>query len=118
MLSLAPDFGGHEFLKLPAFAVHFMEHKKTDRNITLMEFIRIHYMKGNVMDKDHDRDMQLPFKSEDACLPVGSIAFIPNFHSEFSFKSFPVVINEITVIEISFESFQSLNNIWQPPKHS
>jgi hypothetical protein len=116
MLSLAPNFGGHELLKLPAFIKHFIEHKKENKNITLIEFMHIHYAQGNVMDKDHDRDMQLPFKSEEACLPAGSVAFVPFSIPEFSFHSYPVVINQIPVTDVSFESFQSLSNIWQPPK--
>ena len=116
LLSLAPNFGGHELLKLPAFVKHFIEHKQENKNITLLEFMRIHYMQGNIIDKDHDRDMKLPFKSEDACLPIGSIAFVPVSIPDFSFQSYPVIIHEIPVSDVSFESFQSLSNIWQPPK--
>ncbi len=116
LLSLAPNFGGHELLKLPAFVMHFMEHKKENKEITLFEFMRIHYLQGNVMDKDRDHDMKLPFKSEEACLPTGTIAFVPVSIPHFSFPSYVLVINEIPVTDISFESFQSLSNIWQPPK--
>lgn len=103
-------------LKLPAFVKHFIEHKRENNAITLLEFMRIHYAHGNVMDKDHDRDMQLPFKSDEACLPIGSIAFVPISIPDFSFQSYPVVVNEFPVTDVSFESFQSLSNIWQPPK--
>lgn len=116
MLSLAPNFGGHEFLKLPAFISHFIEHKMENKNITLMQFMHIHYMQGNIMDDDHDRDMSLPFKTEDVCIPAGVVAFLPVSIPEYSFKPHAVVLGKIPVTNDSFVSFQSLSNIWQPPK--
>lgn len=116
ILSLAPNFEGHELLKLPTLVMHFIEHKSENKNITISEFIRIHYLQGNAMDKDRDRDMQLPFKSAGTCLPATSFAFVTHAIPEFSFQSFPVVMNIISVTEVTFQSFQSLCNIWQPPK--
>jgi hypothetical protein len=117
-LSLVPNFGGHELLKLPAFVIHFLEHKKENRDITLLEFLDIHYMHGNVKDKDYDRDMTLPFKSGDVCLTCSAIAFIPFSIPKFSFKSFTTVVEKLLFSEVSVASFQSLSNIWQPPKVS
>ena len=117
-LSLVPNFGGHELLKLPAFVIHFLEHKKENKDITLFEFLEIHYMHGNVKDKDYNRDMTLPFKSGDACLTSLAIAFIPFSIPKFSFKSYPILVEKILFAEVSVASFQSLSNIWQPPKVS
>jgi len=117
-LSLVPNLGGHELLKLPAFVIHFLEHKKENKEMTLFQFLEIHYLHGNVKDKDHDRDMTLPFKSGEACVSNGGIAFIPFTLPEFSFKSYTIAVEKILFTEVSLVSFQSLSAIWQPPKVS
>jgi hypothetical protein len=62
--------------------------------------------------------MTLPFKSGDVCLTCSAIAFIPFSIPKFSFKSFTTVVEKLLFSEVSVASFQSLSNIWQPPKVS
>ena len=57
----------HQILKFPVFVQHYFEHQAEDPNITLSQFIVLHYFSGNPVDDDYARDMQLPFKSND-CL--------------------------------------------------
>ena len=54
-----------ELFKLPALVSHFIEHRRADPSISIVHFIVLHYFSGNIHDADHDRDMQLPFKSVD-----------------------------------------------------
>ncbi len=51
----------HELVKVRMFLTHFAEHQKEDSAMTLFAFIKIHYFNGNLVDADHDKDMQLPF---------------------------------------------------------
>ncbi|WP_417352586.1 hypothetical protein [Flavobacterium alkalisoli] len=52
-----------EFLKVPVLCQHFMEHKKADKEIGLLDFLAMHYWGNDLNDNDDSRDMQLPFKN-------------------------------------------------------
>jgi len=107
----------YQLLKLPVIFQHFAEHKKENGKITFLEFLDIHYMHGSPMDKDYERDMQLPFKTSSDCISVISPAFVP-----------PVITYsiEVTVAVVHQRFFGKKNqlltssylaNIWQPPKY-
>ena len=49
----------HQVLKLPVIFQHFAEHKKQNKQLTLLEFLDIHYMHGSPMDAD----CKLPYTS-------------------------------------------------------
>ena len=55
----------NEVLKLPVLIVHYHEHQQLNKDITIMEFLCIHYWGKDVHDKDYERDMQLPYKTVD-----------------------------------------------------
>lgn len=54
-----------QLLKIPIALQHYQEHKQTDKNMSLLSFLDMHYMHGSPHDGDYDRDMQLPFKKMD-----------------------------------------------------
>lgn len=66
----------HQILKLPVLVQHFFEHKAEKPNITLSQFIVLHYFSGNPVDDDYARDMELPFKTND-CLQAMTSIVIP-----------------------------------------
>jgi hypothetical protein len=105
----------HQLLKLPVLVQHFGEHKKEDKNITLLRFIVMHYLNGTPRDKDYDRDMQLPFKTADCTQLVSMVVPQQNICTErpefFIKPSYPAVKNN------SIPSIH-LADIWQPPKFS
>jgi hypothetical protein len=103
----------HQFLRLPVFFVHYQEHRVENPEISLLEFIVLHYY-GPDANIDYGHDSQLPFK--DKCPEVSlSIALPPEDiagptptifttdRKEGMFKS-PFVAS----------SFQFA--IWQPPR--
>jgi len=105
----------HELLKLPALANHYQEHKSEKPSISFWQFLCIHYAHGDVMDKDHDKDMKLPFKSHD-CTSINLIALLNEEKNDINRrlpgvpeKSIPNYYNEIIITH-------SLKSIWQPPK--
>lgn len=105
----------HQLLKLPVLVQHFQEHKKEDKNISLVKFIIIHYFSNSPRDKDYDRDMQLPFKMAD-CTTLISVPAQPQSiaaeRPEFFIKrSYPAVKNNRILSS-------HLADIWQPPKYS
>ena len=95
---------------------HFMEHKEKDENLTLREFLCIHYQDSDVPDDDHEKDMKLPFKSHTSNCSC-SIVFYPLLQ-EFKIK--PLIKyrrHKQTLFSYSFfysSNFHSF--IWQPPK--
>lgn len=65
-----------ELFKLPELLSHFTEHRAINKDISIFEFISMHYMGNDLNDNDQDRDMQLPFKKIDG-------------HFSFQIASFP-----------------------------
>lgn len=106
--------GFNQMLKLPVLLVHFGEHKKEKPQMSFAEFLHLHYVHGNVMDKDYEKDMQLPFKTVDF-----SFANLNIYHNlpHFEVKA-PVLFTSslVSIYHIFFISSSLLNNIWQPPK--
>ena len=58
--------------KLPIFISHFIEHRQESPDITLKEFVALHYFSGDIRDADYARDEQLPFRDNTHSL-IGSI---------------------------------------------
>jgi hypothetical protein len=83
--------------------------------ISLWSFLCLHYANGEVLDKDHDEDMKLPFKSHESASHVNFIASVPP--TAISIEK-PVVVktrNYKCYNEPGSED-QFLSGIWQPPK--
>lgn len=106
----------HELLKLPVIFQHFIEHKEENRNISFLQFISMHYMHGNPIDKDHDRDMQLPFKTPCSCAFSSAPPFVA-LMQRISIES-PVEISHTrhSILKDSFINSFYLSKIWQPPR--
>jgi hypothetical protein len=66
-----------ELFKLPKLIAHFTEHRTLNQNIGIFDFLSMHYLGNDPNDKDHDRDMQLPFKKVSSHFSF-QIASIPN----------------------------------------
>jgi len=107
-----------QLLKFPAFIDHYKEHKSKNKELTLVDFLMIHYSHGTVKDADYEKDMKLPFKTTSE-----------NSFSIIAIASTPQTLN-ITVQDLIFfeprkqyfgnEYFIPMSffsNIWQPPKH-
>ena len=105
----------HQLFKLPVVFQHFAEHQLEDRNITFLQFLDMHYMHGSPMDKDHDRDMQLPFKATGDCLAT-TTAFVP-LTAQVSIPA-PIKISgkKKYIIKHQYLVSAYLSAIWQPPK--
>ncbi len=106
----------HELGKIGAFLEHFQEHRALDANITLLEFIQIHYFSGNVHDADYARDMQLPFKIIDFAVS-GAVFTIPPA-APLVIPSVPLFVKkQIAPCDQSLLPSSPLSDIWQPPKY-
>ncbi len=106
----------HELLKIPVVFQHFIEHQQEDPSISALQFFQIHYLQGNVKDKDYDRDMQLPFKTAGEFFASSATPFVP-LNAQIVLH-YPEDANNIVwsqqTTPFLFSAYQV--NIWQPPK--
>ena len=105
-----------QLFKLPVLFQHFAEHKKENPNISVVNFIVLHYLSGNIKDKDYEKDMQLPFKTAD-CATAFSVATTPNYYQ--------VIIEPPFAESYTYPALKNNyilpnhpNDIWQPPRVS
>lgn len=105
-----------QLLKIPVFASHFVEHQQQNKDITLWEFICIHYAQGDVKDADYETDRKLPFKTHDNCGTQHSCTIPPSL-SNFPIEKIVHVTSRMKyfVNDVSWTS-SFLSQIWQPPK--
>jgi len=105
----------NQLSKLTVLAEHYYEHKESNRNLNLIEFLAIHYTHGDVADADHDKDMKLPFKQFS---PTSLIFTFTEFH-DYDFaetNDIPDVLAAGALYKSPFHTSESLSVIWQPPK--
>lgn len=105
-----------ELFKLPVIFEHYQEHKHLNKDLTILEFLDIHYMHGSPHDDDYDRDMQLPFKA-----PIHSTVVITNFVTPTPIyvvvpKVFFIEKKQHLIYNTSGYSFNFHSSIWQPPR--
>jgi hypothetical protein len=106
----------YQLLKMPMIFKHFVEHRQSDKNISFLKFLDMHYMHGSPKDKDYHKDMQLPFKSSGDFMFVLASEFVP-LNQNFSI-TVPVqlVADKKVAIESNKLLPSYLASIWQPPK--
>ncbi|CAN5873170.1 hypothetical protein BH11BAC4_BH11BAC4_05870 [soil metagenome] len=106
----------YQLLKLPLVFQHFAEHRRDNKDISFLQFLDIHYMHGSPHDKDHAKDMQLPFKTTAVCILAGTPVTIPD-SPDFNLPA---------RLFVEKRSYSSMNdyfvrsefqcNIFQPPR--
>jgi hypothetical protein len=106
----------HQLAKLPVLITHFGEHKERNHNLSLLEFLYLHYAQTDDQDGDDSQDKQLPFKSNENCIAGNFYILIPHFHNtEFN----PQPTAEFFVFNLQDETKLTssyLSSIWQPPR--
>jgi hypothetical protein len=55
----------YQLAKLPVLFSHYSEHQAEDENMTLSEFLQMHFFDPLKVDHDYGRDIQLPFKNHE-----------------------------------------------------
>ncbi len=106
----------HQLSKLPLLIEHFGEHKQKNSALTFLDFLNIHYSGETKKDADHEKDMQLPFKSHDGCATTFIVANVPPTISNIVLKEFSESIISFSSLEDCCVSSSYLSSIWQPPK--
>ena len=104
-----------QLLKLPVLVQHYYEHKAGNANVTLVQFLHMHYMGHDDDDTDNLRDMQLPFKTMDDCCNIAFNSLPPQKLQISEVVVYEVqqeftLLNEVSPLSISLE------DIFQPPR--
>lgn len=108
-----------ELLKFPTLIEHYFEHKAKDSDITLLDFLTLHYtgnhLENHPIDDDYKQDQKLPFCGHTEFLSFNFISITPT-RFEPNIK-FPINKKPKTkALNKTFFDSKFLSSIWQPPK--
>ena len=106
----------NQFFKLPILFEHFSEHKTENKNITFLQFLKIHYQGNQIPDDDDFKDKRLPFKSHGNSFSTQIFAVLPAF-TEIEIPVFSDNNKSVTIHKNQFIPTLQLESIWQPPKY-
>ncbi|HCW09264.1 MAG TPA: hypothetical protein DGG95_18055 [Cytophagales bacterium] len=101
----------HEILRLPVLIEHFSEHKKLVGDISLWEFLVMHYNTNDSHDAD---DSRLPFKDPGHSFTASTLA-IPIPKIVLNETELIVKVSHVFCYDKTFIS-SHLSKIFQPPK--
>ena len=105
-----------ELLRLGSFVAHYFEHKEADKDLSIADFIELHY-NGDKHDADHDKDMQLPFKQHHCSLHANMLVTSPQLHPLHLQHPVPAPAAHSPVFDSKAIPSSYLSKIWQPPKY-
>jgi hypothetical protein len=105
----------NELWKLPIFISHFIEHRQESPDITLIDFITLHYFSGDVRDADYARDEQLPFRDHNQCL-IGTISSIVPSAASITYQSNFLCQVAFAPKTQDGKPSRYQTDIWQPPR--
>lgn len=109
------SFSLQHLFKLPILFVHYQEHQQRGTDITVMEFLSMHYWGTDINDDDQARDMELPFKKVEISQSALSVFFQPNH--VFDLTTYPV-ITRYQVIHYDRDFSAPLGSPFRPPRLS
>jgi len=105
----------NQLWKLPIFISHFIEHRQESPDITLFDFVALHYFSGDVRDADFARDEQLPFRDNSECM-IGAVSSLVPSAASVHYKSGILYQISFTPKTQEGKPSRSLSSIWQPPR--
>lgn len=106
-----------QLLKIGYLIEHYVEHKNVNAQLSLLEFINIHYVEPTKVDDDYLEDMQLPFKTHNDSHAFASVYSYFENKQEYSIST-PFIeysANHKEYINPNTIS-QYLDEIFQPPR--
>lgn len=105
----------YQLLKIGYLIEHFIEHKNANQ-LSLLEFIDLHYIQPTQIDDDYAEDMKLPFKSHKEC--QAQVNQVAKLSIQEIIIEVPQLETELLLSEYQspFSGTQYLDEIFQPPR--
>jgi hypothetical protein len=105
-----------QLLKLPVLVKHFIEHNQKFNQISVLDYIIIHYSEEIINDGDSERDMQLPFKSSSHTMAKTFTATTPRIRVQIMPIAEPLSDEKITILNQTGTLKGYFFRIWNPPQ--
>ncbi|WGQ12196.1 hypothetical protein QG516_11165 [Pedobacter gandavensis] len=108
-----------QLLRFPLLVEHYFEHKEKNPQISVMEFLVLHYegnhLENHPHDDDYDQDQKLPFIAHTDFL---NFCFVVTPPFSFEIEARPPVNREAKVVlyNDTFSDNNFLSSIWHPPR--
>lgn len=100
---------------MPLLVEHFVEHREENTEMTLWQFLYLHYATDHGQDADYSKDMQLPFKTHDNCMATVINLHLPSQKIGVS-EPLQCMENKFPKLAEQFLHSSFLASIWQPPR--
>ena len=113
--SLLPGLSVLELGKLPALFKHYNSHRSVNSELSLIDFLELHYSNRSHHDQDHNEHHKLPFNDHHST--AGAVCFYCVSERSFtlSVRYFPIGQTNQTVYRSIVEEDIAIN-VWQPPR--
>lgn len=104
-----------QLLKVSTLIEHYYEHRLENNELSIIDYLALHYVHDTDRHPGHDRDMQLPFKQGT------SIAFATVFFEQVKFDlpqecEYMSIAQTISQYKSPYQAKEALSRIWQPPR--
>lgn len=67
-----------QLLKVGFLIQHYQEHKESNNQLSLLQFLSMHYWGNDIKDNDDEKDNQLPFKKP--LISLGAVFLVRIYH--------------------------------------
>lgn len=105
-----------ELTKLPSLIEHFVEHQSQNGELSLYEFISLHY--SDESEHHDENEKKFPFKSHEHCLNYNVAYVLTKTFEGIELKPDFETIREFSIPKSSSLTTTNPSAIWQPPKIS
>lgn len=105
----------NQLLKIPLLIEHYSDHQEENKDLTLFQFLNMHYSNPHPKDHNSKKDMQLPFKSHSDCSSAISVNYILSESLTLD-RPETETINRRAAYKNQFLIDPLLDKILQPPK--
>lgn len=106
----------YQLCKLPKLVTHYIEHKHENPAISLWQFLDMHYAHGDVMDADYDKDMQLPFKTNEYTGEIAASVYTSHTIESYTIEPPVHAPQQNAVTDYFFVPSFYAARIFQPPR--
>ena len=109
----------HQLLKFPALVEHYIEHKDMSPDISVVDFLELHYnnhLENHPKNDDFENDKKLPFIIHS---DIMSFCFVypQPLNYEINYRQFTDDNDrKVPSIDDQFTDNTFFSTIWQPPK--